>query len=162
MNMATGEIFGFTDLKVGQRVKIKGKIDDTGIFTAFEISVKNHKENPSIVGLIKEIDYKNRTMNVLNHSLKISENIEVVDTIHSDLEFNHLKKDTMVKIRVNYTPPNHLEPVLIKIRETFGFNIDKLKGEIDAIDTENKCLRVLGFEIRLNPKTVVELPDLIS
>lgn len=156
--MVTDQIIGFEELKVGQRVKLKGKIDEAGTFTAFEVSVRTHEENSSIVGLIKEIDYQNRTMTVLNHSLKVPENIEVVDTIHSDLDFNHLKKDTMVKIKVNYTPPNHLEPVLIKIRETLGFNIDKLKGEIEAINTADRCFRVLGFDIKLNPKTVIELP----
>ncbi len=156
--MVKDQVIGFSGLKLGQRVKLKGKIDETGIFTAFEVSVRTHEENSSIVGLIKEIDYQNRTMTVLNHSFKVPENIEVVDTIHSDLDFNHLKKDAMVKIKVHYTPPNHLEPLLIKIRETLGFNIDKLKGEIEAIDRDKGCFRVLGFDIRLNPKTVIELP----
>jgi len=156
--MVTDQIIGFNELKVGQRVKLKGKIDEAGTFTAFEVSVRTHVENSSIVGLIKEIDYQNRVIKVLNHSLKIPENIEFVDTIHSDLDFNHLKKDTMVKIKINYTPPNHLEPLLIKIRETLGFNIDKLKGEIETIDAENQRFRVNGFDIKLNPKTVIELP----
>ncbi len=155
--MVTDQIIGFSELKVGQRVKLKGKIDEAGNFTAFEVSVRTHEENSSIVGLIKEIDYQNRTMTVLNHSFKVPETVAVVDTIQSDLDFSHLKKDSMVKIKVNYTPPNHLKPMLIKTRETLGFNIDKLKGEIEAIYPEDRRFRVLGFDIRLNPKTVIEL-----
>ncbi len=152
-----GQIPGFEGLEPGQRVKLKGKFDAEGVFTALEVTIRSHDENASIVGLIQEIDHVNHTIQLLNRKLKVPADIEVTDFLQSDMGFQDLKPQTMVKIKVKYTPPDTLEPQLIKVRETLGFNIDKLKGEIESIDPAQKIIRVLGFPVRLTEKTVIEL-----
>lgn len=151
------QIPGFEGLQPDQRVKLKGKFDEEGVFTAFEVTLRSHDENASIVGLIQEIDHASHTIQLLNRKLKVPADIEVTDFIQNDVRFEDLKPQTMVKIKVKYTAPDTLEPLLIKVRETLGFNIDKLKGEIESIDRDQKIIRVLGFHVRLTEKTVIEL-----
>ena len=150
------DVLGFESLKVGQRVKVEGRLSEDGSFTATEITNKVSDEFSSIIGLIQEIDYENRRLQVCNRTFLLSEDVKIKDLLRLDTDFSDLKAETVVKVKGSYSPEAGLSPHLVKMKETFGYDIDKLKGHIDAIDATQKTFLINGYQVQVNTRTVIE------
>ena len=149
-------IIGFKELQVGQSVKAKGKFGDNGTFTALEISVKRPKEYCTADCPVQEIDSETRKIRVYNTEHVLPEDFEVLGVDGDTIALQDLQPGTMVKLKGHYSEQDGFKPFSLKIKETMGFNIDKLQGAIEDIDPEAQTLRLVGFTVETNGKTVVE------
>jgi hypothetical protein len=62
----------------------------------------------------------------------------------------------VVKLVGQYSESTGFVPEAIRMKATLAFNIEKLQGAVEQVNVEEKTLRVLGFTVRLNERTVIE------
>ena len=151
------EIFGFNELKVGQRVNVKGKLAADGTFVAIEIEMQPPKDYAEIEGLILSIDQQNGKINLLNRQLTLPNGVEVFDSDRHEISLNGLKAKALVKLKGNYSTPEGFVIKSINIKKSRNFTIDKLKGNVDKVDLEKKSLELIGFTVQANSRTAVEV-----
>ena len=149
------KVIGFDDLKVGQRVRVKGKLDGDAV-KALEITMQPPEDDASISGMLESINYEKSSLRIIGRELAVPQNVEVKDLERNLVSFKNLKAQTMVTVKGKYSPPNSFVPRLIRMKEMLGLNVEKMKGTIEAIDHEKKTLRLLGFTVQASPKTIVE------
>jgi hypothetical protein len=151
------EIIGFDNLKLGQRVKVKGKLGREGIFTALEIDLRSSKGQAAITGLLQHVDLRRNALHVLDRTIALPDNVEITDLNNRAISIVDLKPMSLMKLKGRYTGLEGFVPEKIEVKEAItGFNIDKLEGAIDHLDGENKTLGVIGFTVTANRKTVIE------
>ncbi len=150
------KVIGFNDLEVGKRVKAKGKPGESGTFLALEIATKTPSDQAEIEGLIQSINHQQNTLHILNREIAVPNSIEVKDVNSNSVGFKNLKAGNMVKLKGKYSEAKGFVVEKIKIKETMGFTIEELQGNIDKIDREKKTLQVVGFTVVVNEKTTIE------
>ena len=150
------EIIGFNNLKVGQQVKVKGQPGPQGTFAAFEIEIKPPKEQAAIIGLVQNVDLRYNTLRILDRQITVTDASVITDLNDRLIGMVDLKPANRVKLKGKYSEPEGFMPEKIEVTETMGFNIDKLEGAIDDLDVANKILKVIGFTVQANRKTVIE------
>lgn len=150
------QIIGLKDLKVGQRVKVKGKTDQNGAFTALEVKVKYPEEDSVVEGAIESLDTTSKTVRVLGQSFAVDSSALIKDMRRNGISMDSLRVGDMVKLKGTYDQAAGFQPHKIKVREPMGFQIDELQGNIDTIDTERQTLSLVGFTVVVNHKTTIE------
>jgi hypothetical protein len=151
-----GEIIGFNTLKVGQRVKVKGKADKSSNFLALEISVKPPDENVAIEGKVQSIDPQKNVLQLLNRDFVLSNGVEIRNVQRQNIALKDLKAGEVVKLKGTFSAAAGFQVVRVKMQESKGFSIEELQGEVSAIDPANKTLHVLGIPVVVNEKTEIE------
>jgi tetratricopeptide (TPR) repeat protein len=147
-------IIDFNDLKVGQRVKVKGKLSESGAFVAQKISVKEPEEESAIEGLIRNIDFQRNILYLLNGEVALPEGIEIKGLQQDMISAKELKTGDRVKLKGKHSPRTGFTPEKIKLQENAAFQMEELQGDIDKIDREKKILEVIGFTVRVDEKTI--------
>jgi len=128
---------GFDELKVGQRLKVKGTPGpDGGTFSALEIAAKEQKDQSEIEGLIQRVDCAGRTLRVVNMNFDIPAGTVIKDVTKMEIGLENLKEGDVVKVKGRYDPNTSFVTEKVKMKESMGFNIEELQGNIDAIDAE--------------------------
>jgi glycosyltransferase involved in cell wall biosynthesis len=147
-------IIDFNDLKVGLRVKIKGKLNESGAFVAQKISVKEPEEESAIEGLIRNIDFQRNILYLLNGEVALPEGIEIKGLQHDTISAKDLKTGDRVKLKGKHSPRTGFVADKIKLQETTEYKMEELQGDIDKIDREKKTLEVIGFTVAVDEKTI--------
>jgi hypothetical protein len=149
------QTIGFNDLKVGQRLKVKGELGDDGVFVALEINIKAQEEETAIDGLIQRIDHQKNTVRLLNREFVLPDGIAIKDLQRHSIGLQDLKAGDRVKLKGKYSKSERFVPEKIKIQETTDFDLAELQGSINKIDLEMKILDVLGFTVMVNENTSI-------
>lgn len=147
---------GFKDLRVGQRVRLKGKLNEDGTFIALEIRVMEPGETSVIVGLIQRIHHHKYMLRIHNRDHSLPKTIAVKDLLCNNAHFADLAPESMVTLKGNYSPRRGFMPNQLKMKKTLGFNIDKLKGEIEEIKPDQRRLKILGYTVVVDKRTIIE------
>jgi FkbM family methyltransferase len=141
------QIIEFNYLKVGHRVKMKGKVGENGVFVAQEISLEAPADQAVIEGLIQGINLPKNTLRLLNHEFAVPNGIEIKDLQRNIIGLKDLKVGDRMKLKGKYLEHKGFVPEKIKMQETTNFNLGELQGEINKIDLEKKTLEVVGFKV---------------
>jgi hypothetical protein len=147
-------VIDFNDLKVGHRVKVKGKPGENGAFVALKISVKEPEDEAAIEGLIRSVDDQKNTLRVLTREFVLTNGIEIKGSNHNFIGVNDLKIGDRVKLKGRYSPLTGFVPEKIKLQESADFQMEELQGDIDKVDREKNTLEVIGFTVKANEETV--------
>jgi len=145
-------VIEFNDLKVGQRVKVKGKLCDDGVFMAQKISLKEPDDHVEIMSLIQRIDHQKNTLSLLNREFVLPDGVTIIDSKRNSLSLKELQVGTVVEIKGKYCASEGFGLEKIKIQETMDFDLVKLQGEINGIDREKNALHLAGFTVVVNEK----------
>jgi glycosyl transferase family 25 len=146
----------FDALKVGQRVKVKGKLGKDGPLAAHEIivdTVEASAERADLEGLIQRLDLQKNTLRLLNREIALPEGIAVKDLQGKIIGLQELKAGDLVKLSGKYSPRKGFAPKKIKMKEAASFGLEEVQGDIDKVDREKKTLEVAGFMVMANEKT---------
>jgi SAM-dependent methyltransferase len=149
------QIIRFNDLKVGQRVKVKGKAGEDGVFVAQEISLEGSSDRAEIKGLIQSINHQKNTLYLLNREFVLPDGVAVKDSQRNTIGLKDLKAGDVVKLKGKYSEFKRFVPEKIKMQETAGFDFEELQGDINKIDREKKTLEVVGFKVVFNEKVTI-------
>lgn len=149
-------IVGLSELKVGQRVKVKGRHDSSGDFNAMEVKVKPSDDNASVEGKIQAVNPANNTITLLNREFEIGGDAEIKDLLRNSIQLQELKEGDFVKLKGEYSPENGFHVAKVKMQQFTGFEVDELQGFINGVDGENQALDILGFTVKLDKNTEVE------
>lgn len=150
------QIVGFNELKIGQRVKVKGQALEGGKFTALEIVVKPDEEDVSFEGKLQSVELQTRTMRVMQRDFSVQSGVLIKNLARQDVGLDGLKVGDVIKVKGNYSPVRGFVPLKIKVQEPRGFAIDELQGAINKIDREANTIEVTGVAIALNEKTEID------
>ncbi|MDZ7291893.1 MAG: DUF5666 domain-containing protein [candidate division KSB1 bacterium] len=150
------KIIGFSDLRVGQRVKIKGKSTEGESFLALEVSVKPDEEGAAMEGRIQRLDMQKNLLRLLNRDLMLTNGVEIKNLLRQPITLKDLKVGDVVKVKGTYSPAKGFLPAKVKMQESKGFNIEEIQGHIQKIDSAKNALEVCGITITLNEKTEIE------
>jgi hypothetical protein len=150
------QFIGFDYLKVGQKIKVKGRPSEDSTFVAAEIKVKNSDDQAKIEGALQRLDHQKNTLRIFHRDFALPGDIQVKGLQHNPIDLKALKSGDVVKLKGKYSASNGLMPEKIILKETMGFNVDELHGDIDKIDRKQKTLEVTGFTILVNEKTAIE------
>jgi hypothetical protein len=145
------------DLKVGQRVKVKGKPGEGRTFMALEIGLKEGDDQTEMEGLIQSLDHQRKTLRLLNQEVMVSGSAEIKDLGRNSIGLQNLKVGDLVKLKGNYSASGGFVPNKIKMKQAMGFTIEELQGHIGKIDPAKKTLEVAGVTVVVNEKTSIEL-----
>jgi len=147
---------GFNNLKVGQRVKVKGKPVEGNSFSALEVSIKPGDEDCALEGKIQSLDPAKNSLRLLNRDFMVNGGVDIRNVQRQPIALQNLKAGDIVKLKGPYSESKGFAPVKVKMQESKGFNIEELQGKINQIDAGAKTLDVLGFTIVVNDKTEIE------
>ncbi|MCG3119076.1 MAG: hypothetical protein ALAOOOJD_01404 [bacterium] len=147
---------GFNNLKVGQRVKVKGKPADGNNFSALEVSIKPGDEECALEGKIQSLEVEKNSMRLMNRDFVLNGSVEIKNVQRQPITLKNLKAGDLVKLKGPFSEATGFAPVKVKMQESKGFNIEELQGGITKIDAATKTLEVLGFTIIVNDKTEIE------
>lgn len=145
----------FNDLKVGQRVKVKGKPGEDGAFLASEISTKAPADQAVIQGLIQRIDHQKNTLRLFNREFVLPDGVAIKDSQRQILGLKDLKAGDMVQLKGRYSESEGFVPEKIKLQEASDFDLAELQGDINKIDREKKTLVVVGFTVTVSDDTKI-------
>ena len=147
---------GFDELKVGQRVKVKGTPGDGGTFTSLEIAVKESKDQAEVEGLVQQVDPQSHKLRIANMDLSIPEDAVVKNEAKAEIGLGDLKPGDVVKVKGTYAPGPGFVPEKVKMKESMGFHIEELQGSIDAIDAGAHSFQMIGVTVLVTEKTSIE------
>ena len=151
------DFHGFEELKVGQRLKVKGTPgSDGGTFAALEIAAKEQKDQAEIEGLVQSVDSAGRTLRVVNMSFDIPAGTVIKDVSKMEIELGNIKEGDVVKVKGHYDPSTRFVTEKVKMKESMGFNIEELQGNIDAIDPDSHTIEMIGVKVIVTEKTSIE------
>ena len=149
---------GFEELKVGQRLKVKGTPgSDSGSFSALEIAAKEQKDQAEIEGLVQRVDCDGRTLRVLNMDFEVPHGTVIKDVSKREIDLENLNEGDVVKVKGQYGPNTSFVTEKVKMKESMGFNIEELQGNIDAIDADSHTIHMVGMKVIVTEKTSIEL-----
>ena len=146
----------FSNLKVGQQVKVEGHLDENGQFLALEVSTRVSDEFSSVIGRIEDIDYEKKTVRIFNREYKVNDEVAVKNLLRLDAKFEDLQPEAVVKVKGAYSSNKGLEPHLLKMKEAFNYDVGKLKGNVEQIDQDKQQFRINGFTVQVSERTVIE------
>ena len=150
------KIIGFSDLKIGQRVKVKGNPAEGGRFMAVEIGVKPPDEAASIEGKIQGVEPQQSILRIMHREVALTNGVEILNLQRNNIGLKDLKVGEFVKLKGAYSATGGFVPHKIKIQEPRGLAIEELQGGINNIDFATQALEVLGFTVEVNEKTEIE------
>jgi hypothetical protein len=151
-HLKAAQIIKFNDLKVGQRVKVKGKSCEDGTFAALKIIMKSPADETEIKGLIQSLDHQRNTLRLLNREFALPDGIAFKNLQRHIID---LKGGDVVKLKGKYSEPKGFELEKIKAMEITAFDLEELQGNVNKIDQEKKTLDMLGFTVVVNEKTII-------
>lgn len=146
---------GFGNLKVGQRVKVKGKPGNNGDFEALEVEIKPPDDSASLEGRIQNLDGQKKVLRLMNRDFVVANGCEIKSAQRQTINLSALHVGDIVKLKGSYTPDQGFKPVKVKVQEPKGFGIEELQGSIDNIDVEKRTLGILGFAVMATDKTEI-------
>lgn len=147
---------GFSNLKVGQRIKVKGKPAEGNGFAALAISIRAGDDECTLEGKIQSLDAAANSLRLMNRDFKLNGGVEIKSVQRQAVTLQNLKVGDIVKLKGPYAEASGFAPVKVKAQEPKGFNIEELQGKIDKIDAADKTLMVLGFTVMVGDKTEIE------
>ncbi|MDQ7053603.1 MAG: DUF5666 domain-containing protein [candidate division KSB1 bacterium] len=150
------EVLGLTQLKVGQRVKIKGNPGANGDFRALEVNVKPGEDPAVMEGKIQAVDPENRTIRIMNREIKLGENVEIKNIHRQPISFEDLQEGDLIKLKGGYSESEGFVPKKAKLQIFKGFDIEELQGYINRIDAHTGVLDVLGFQVVVDSDAEIE------
>lgn len=150
------QIVGFEELKIGQRVKVKGQAAEGGKFMALGIIVKPEEDDVSLEGKLQGVNVENNTLRIMHRDFKLGNGAQIKSLARQDVGLQDLKTGDVIKIKGKYAPATGFTPLKIKVQEPKGFAIDELQGAITKIDRETTSIEVIGLAIALNEKTEID------
>jgi hypothetical protein len=150
------DFHGFDELKVGQRVKIKGTPGDAGTFTALEIAVKEPKDEAELEGVVQAVDPAARRLRVLNMDFELPGEVVVKDLMKAEIDIGGLAVGDVVKVKGDYHPSTGFIPVKVKMKENLGFAAEEIQGVIDSVDPEHHRFQTVGVTVIVTEKTSIE------
>ncbi len=149
---------GFDELKVGQRLKVKGTPSaDGSTFTALEIAAKEHKDIAEIEGLVQAVDVSSGVLRLVNKDFSIPGNAVIKDTMKNEIGLDGLKEGDVVKVKGTYEPGTPFSASKVKMKESMGFNIEEMQGCIDSLDADGHRFEMIGVTVVVTEKTAIEL-----
>ncbi len=151
---------GFSDLRVGQQVKISGQHRDRRGFLAVEITCEPAAdEGAKLEGLIQQVDPARQYLHIFGQKLLVHDGVEIKDLDSKRLSASALQPGDMVKLKGVYHEREGFVLRKITLGEKMDFNIEEIEGVIGKISPENKTLTVNGVTILITPKTNIESED---
>jgi len=151
------DFHGFNELTVGQRLKVKGTPGPDGAsFSALEIAAKEQKDQAEVEGLVQAIDSAARMLRVVNMDFDIPVGTVIKDVSKMEIDLDRLKEGDVVKVKGHYDPSTSFVTEKVKVKESMGFNIEELQGNIDAIDPDSHTIDMIGVKVIVTEKTSIE------
>lgn len=148
------EFTGFNDCKAGQKVKMKGKPGDGGVFVAHSITLNDAAEEAVIESVIQRIAYEQSALCILDHEIALPGAVTIKDLLRNKISLHGLKAGDRVKLIGKHLESGKFVPEKIKMKDPQGFNVAELQGEIDRVDCEKRALEVLGFTVVVDERTM--------
>ena len=149
---------GFDELKLGQRLKVKGTPNaDGSTFTALEIAAKEHKDISEVEGLVQAVDASGGRLRLVNRNFSVPDSAVIKDTMKTEIGLDGLKEGDVVKVKGAYEPGSPFLASKVKMKESMGFNIEEMQGCIDSIDIDSHRFEMIGVTILVTEKTSIEL-----
>ncbi len=139
---------GVEVLRVGQWVKVKGALDQSGLFVAGEIEVLPPEEDQTLTGTVERLVDRERFM-ILGQRVRLA-----ADTRWRKLSLGDLE-GARIRVEGSYRGPRNFKASEIAAR---GPGRDEIEGRIDRLELEGAYLRlvIMDFRVLVAPDTDVE------
>ena len=152
------DFHGFDELKEGQRLKVKGTPGADGkSFTALEVAMKEQKDQAEVEGLVQSVDGSAGVLRVANMNFDITEGTVIKDMAKMEITLSDLKEGDVVKVKGQFSQDSRFVTSKVKMKESMGFNIEEIQGNIESVDAAAHTLDVFGVTVLITEKTSIEL-----
>ncbi len=142
----------FSDLRVGQNVKIKGDVSPAGVFNAAKI--KALRDEYSIEGVIEAINDVEMSITVLGVQGIATLASPVLDKDGASVEFSSLRRGQLVQVKGSTRSDGGFHVEEIELLEADGKL--KLEGKIQSIDDAKGTVTVMGISIDVKKKNKIK------
>ncbi|MDZ7266770.1 MAG: DUF5666 domain-containing protein [candidate division KSB1 bacterium] len=149
-------INGLQHLKIGQRVKIKGRSEPDGTFLALDITPKPGDYEAEFEGVVQRLDPERHVLRLLNRDIAVPATALIKDVTRQETGWQAIQPGDLVKVKGTYSRAYGFLPAKLKVKERRGFAIEELQGAIQSIDPEAGTLDIIGVTVRLSEKTIFE------
>ena len=143
----------FSDLRVGQTVKVGGDMSPAGVYQAAKIKLE--RDDYKVEGKIQVIDESEMSLTVLGLQSIASLNSQIVDPDGAPVEFSSLRRGQMVQVKGTVRPDGVLQVKKIKVRGP-GKTKLRVEGVIQEIDDAKGTLTLMGISVAVNKKAKIE------
>lgn len=151
----TKAIVGLSELRPGQRVKVKGT-ESQGTFVALEVELRPTKDVAKLEALVEDVDRERREIVVLGCRIAVPPDAEIQEEDGTPASFDAVAARALVKLSGQYSANGGFRLESIRLKEPLAFNILKIQGTIERVDSDQGLLELLGFAVTLTPRTVIE------
>ncbi len=149
----TAYIAWFDNLRVGQKLKVRGTPGRDEEFLAFEIFLEDPADVAIVQGFVQSIDHQASTLRILNRDLILPGGVEVKDSQNRTSDQKAIKVTDRVRLWGKYSGAEGFMPENIKIMDSAAIGMEELRGIVSGIDREAGILQVNGFAVVANEKT---------
>ena len=148
--------YEFKDLKVGMRVNVEGRYDGNGSLRAMQMEIKSDGEMDEMEGRIESVDEENESLTMFGATFDIDEYTIMVDMDKDDIDVEDLEPGMRIKTKGRMSPDRRFTPEKIKVKMTAPDSLDEIEGKIDAINAEERTVRLLGFTVQVGDDVEIE------
>ncbi len=149
------DLIELNSLKVGQQVKLQGIYDAENRFTALEVISRNIGDDDVVVGIIRDVNSQNHSLKIMNQDFRINGTSDIRDFNQNPVGFESLEKNMIVVLKGKYIPVEGFAAQQVKMKRTRDFNIEKLKGKIEAINPQERTMRVNGVPVVVSKRAMI-------
>jgi hypothetical protein len=142
-------------LALGERVKVKGRLQPNGSFCAFMVEIRPEVERSRLMGKIEAIDGERHALRLLGRELALPAACELSDPAGLPISFADLCVGQIVKL-TGYKRGPDLTPTSLRLVVPRGNDPAVLQGAVEQLSPDRRSFQVLGFRVTTSETTKVK------
>jgi lauroyl/myristoyl acyltransferase len=142
-------------LALGERVKVKGRLEPNGSFCAFMVEIRPKVERSRLKGKIEAIDEERRALRLLGRELALPAACELSDSAGLPISFADLSVGQIVKL-TGHERGLDLVPTSLRLAVPRGNDLAELHGVVEQLSPDRRSFQVLGFSVTTSETTKVK------
>lgn len=143
-------------LALGERVKVKGRLEPNGSFSAIRFKIHPRAERSRLKGKIETIDEERRALRLLGREFVLPAGCELSDSNGLPITFADLRVGVRAELTGSYQRGSAFAPTSLRLAAMRGNDLDELQGGVEQLSPDRRSFHVLGFHVATSETTKVK------
>jgi lauroyl/myristoyl acyltransferase len=143
------------ELRVGDRVKVKGRLGEDGIFVALAVKIRPAASGTRtrLRGAIERVDERSKVIRVLDRDIPVPAACRVADHTGKRISLGDVAVGRMLELTGTSPAQGRFVPSRIRL---WPDDWDALEGTVQSVDANGRTFQVLGFTVATTEATKVK------
>lgn len=141
-------------LKVGERVRVRGRRDGDGRFVAFTVKIRPSSPSTRIIGPIDAIDEPQGLIRVLGRNAHVAAGCRVVDRAGAPISHRDLAAGEVVEVTGTYSGSGTFTGSSIRV--SHRPHLQELQGTLEGVSVDQRTFELFGFRVITTESTKIK------